>query len=308
MKVIVTGATGFVGRALVQALRGAKHDVIALVRDVDRARALLGVDLNYAQIADAAGVAVALLGSDAVINLAGEPIMGGPGQRFGVAHRAALESSRIGTTSALVGAIAALPAAQRPRLLVSASAIGFYGDRGEEELDETSTSGAGYLSELSQRWESSAVTAKPLGLRVVTPRIGVVLGLGGGALGRLLPIFRMGLGGPWGSGRQYLSWIHLHDLVAIFVAALTDEQLSGPINATAPHPVTVKEFARSLGQALHRPAFVPAPALALRAAFGAAADTLLHSQRVFPRAMTAVGFRFRFPELPGALADIVGAP
>ncbi len=196
-------------------------------------------------------------------------------------------------------------ARQRPRVLVSGSAVGDYGDRGDEILTEDSAKGDGFLADLCRDWEDEARKAEALGLRVVLLRTGVVLGRGGGALAQMLPAFRLGAGGPIGSGRQYLPWIHLHDLVGVIVAALGDDRMRGPINGVGPEPVTSRDFAKALGRALHRPAVLPAPALALRVIFGQAADVLLASQRVVPAALERLAFPFAFPTLDAALADVL---
>jgi ligand-binding SRPBCC domain-containing protein len=193
-------------------------------------------------------------------------------------------------------------------VLVSGSAVGYYGDRASEVLSEDAAPGNDFLAQLCRDWEAAAHPAEGLGLRVVMLRTGVVLGRDGGALAQMLPPFRLGAGGPVGSGRQYLPWIHLHDLVAIIAAALVDERVRGPVNGVAPEPVTSREFATALGRALHRPAILPTPAFALRVIFGEAATVLLGSQRVEPAALGRLGFSFAFPTLEGALANILGGP
>jgi uncharacterized protein len=302
MRVLVTGATGFIGRALVPFLRRDGHEVVAWVRSEGRARASLGAEVDTLEASTGRDGLVAELGRcDAVVNLAGEPVMGG---RWTRSRRAALRDSRVGVTEHLVSALAACPA--RPSVFVSSSAVGYYGDRGDEILTERSMPGADFLAELCQGWEAAAFRAEELGVRVVAIRTGVALGRDGGALAKMLPAFRLGAGGPIGTGRQYMPWIHLHDLVAIIASALGDDRMRGPINAAAPEPVTNHAFTRALGRALRRPAFLPVPALALRAIFGEAASVLLGSQRVDPAALRTAGFHFAFPALDGALADILG--
>lgn len=302
MRVLVTGATGFVGRALVPALQHEGHRVVVFARSARRARARLGADIDAVDAtAGADALSAALRGCDAVINLAGEPIAG---KRWTQARRAALRSSRVIATRELVQAMARTPT--KPRVLVSASAVGFYGNRGDAVLDERAQPGTGFLAELCIEWEAAAMVAKAFGARVVLPRIGVVLGRDGGALGKMLPPFSLGLGGPMGSGQQYLPWIHLHDLVRILVSALTDDRIEGPVNAVAPDAVTNREFSKALGSALQRPAVVPVPSLALRLAMGEAAAVLLDGQRVAPAVLARIGFPFLFPTLTSALADIVG--
>jgi uncharacterized protein (TIGR01777 family) len=301
MRIFVTGATGFIGRAVVARLQRDGHSVIAWTRDSKRAHKVLGDGID---IVDAAGGSAALSSSlpasDAVVNLAGEPIVG---RRWTAARRRQLVDSRVGVTEALVASMEA--SSSRPRVLVSASAVGYYGDRAGEMLAEDSTRGEGFLADLCARWEAAARRAEALGTRVVLPRIGVVLGAGGGALARMLPPFRLGLGGPLGSGRQYMAWIHRHDLASIVAAALGDDSYRGPLNGVAPQTVTNGEFSRALGRALRRPAILPLPATALRMIFGEAATVLLDSQRVMPQVLAARGFQWRFPAIDGALDEIV---
>ena len=300
MQVLVTGATGLVGRALVQRLLGGRHRVLAAVRDVDAARARLGPDVQTVRIDDDAALVAAMGSCAAVVNLAGEPILGGPlrGQR-----RRAVVESRVGLTQRLV--VAMERARTRPAVMVSASAIGWYGDRGDAVVDEDASTGTGWLAELCRDWELAATEATRLGVRVAIARIGVVLGADGGALGRLLPVFRTGLGGPIGRGRQFMSWILLDDLVEMLMTAVTDARWSGAFNATAPLPVTNRQFTRALARAVRRPAFVPVPPFALRLVFGAAAEVLTGGQRVMPGRATELGFRFRCRDLDSALAALL---
>ncbi len=302
MRVFVTGATGFIGRALVPLLQREGHSVMAWARSERRARDLLGAAVEIIPAgAGSEALVPALERSDAVVNLAGEPLMGG---RWTAARRAILADSRIEVTGQLVRAMAA--AKMRPRVFISGSAVGYYGDRGDERLTETSASGDGFLAGLCREWEAAAQPAELLGVRVVLLRTGVVLGRAGGALAQMLPPFQFGLGGPVGSGTQYLPWIHLHDLVKIIAVVLADDRYRGPVNGVAPGEATSRSFARALGRALHRPARLPLPALALKAIFGRAATVLLASQRVQPRALDERRFEFDFPTLDAALADIVG--
>lgn len=302
MRVLVTGATGFVGRALVPVLRREGHSVVAWVRSEMRARARLGAEIETVDARSGIeALTSALEQCDAVINLAGEPILGG---RWTAARRESLRDSRVGFTENLVRALAA--SRRRPRVLVSGSAVGYYGDRADEILKEDAARGSGFLADLCRDWEAAARKAEDLGLRVVTIRTGVVLGRDGGALAQMLLPFRLGLGGPVGPGRQYLPWIHLHDLVAMIASALVDKRMRGPINGVGPAPATSRDFAKALGRALRRPAFLPTPALALRLIFGQAAEVLLGSQRVVPAALGLLGFTFAFPTLDAALADVLG--
>jgi hypothetical protein len=301
MRILITGATGFLGRALVSALAGEGHQEIAWVRSAERARGLLGAGVEIV-VASSGGYALreALERCDAVVNLAGEPILGG---RWTQARRRALAGSRVQLTQQLVQAIK--EAHPRPGILVSGSAVGYYGDRGVELLQETSPAGAGFLAQLCQDWEAAGRAAEDAGLRVTILRTGIVLGREGGALARMLPPFRLGVGGPIGSGRQYMPWIHLHDFIHIILSALADGRYWGAVNAVAPEAATNREFARALGHALHRPAALPVPALALRLLFGEAAAVLLGSQRIEPQRLRELGFPFRFPALDKALADIL---
>jgi hypothetical protein len=302
MRVFVTGATGFIGRALIPRLQRDGHAVVAWVRSPARARGLLGAEVELVQ-ADAApdALVAAIARADAVVNLAGEPLMGG---RWTAARRAVLEDSRITVTEQLVRAMA--EAKSCPRVFMSGSAVGYYGDRADERLTEASSGGDDFLARLCRRWERAAQDAERLGVRVVLLRTGVVLGRAGGALAQMLPPFQVGVGGPIGSGMQYLPWIHLHDLVKVIAVALVDERYRGPVNGVAPEQATSRTFARALGRALHRPALLPVPALALKAIFGEAATVLLASQRVDSRVLQEHQFSFDFPTLDSALEDIVG--
>ena len=301
MRVLITGATGFIGRALVPILRREGHQLIALVRSVERARSLLGAEVEVVPLsAGTNALRAGLERSDAVVNLAGEAIMGG---RWTEARRQLLVESRLHLTKQLVSAIA--EARPRPRTLISGSAVGYYGDRGSEVLRESSPHGSDFLARLCVEWEAAARSAEDSGLRVVTLRTGVVLGRDGGVLAQMLPPFRLGVGGPVGSGRQYMPWIHLDDLVRIIATALKDDRYAGPVNGAAPEQATSREFARALGRALHRPAVLPVPALALKVIFGEASSVLLGSQRIEPRRLRELGFTYSFPLLDHALADIV---
>jgi uncharacterized protein (TIGR01777 family) len=301
MRVLITGATGFIGRALVPILLGEGHQLIALVRSEERARSLLGAEVETVALSsDVKALREALERSDAVVNLAGESIMGG---RWTEARRRVLVESRVQLTKQLVSAIA--EARPRPKTLISGSAVGYYGDHGTEVLHESSPGSNDFLARLCQDWEAAARLAEGFGLRVMTLRTGVVLGRDGGAMAQMLPPFRFGVGGPLGSGRQYMAWIHLHDLVRVIATALTDDRYEGSVNCVAPEEATNREFASALGRALHRPAVLPVPALALRVIFGEAAGVLLGSQRVEPRRLRELGFSCRFPTLDQAVADIV---
>jgi len=301
MRIFVTGATGFIGRALIPRLRRDGHTIIAWVRSEARARSLLGAEVELVRAGGPDVMTAALSRSDAVVNLAGEPVLG---KRWTPARRRILEESRIGVTRDLVRAIAA--ASPRPRVLVSGSAVGWYGDRGDERLTEASAPGDDFLARLCRQWEDAALAAEASGVRVALLRTGVVLGRDGGALEQMLTPFRLGVGGPVGSGRQYFPWIHLHDLVGAIAAMIADDRYRGPVNGVAPQEATSRSFAAALGRALHRPAILPMPAFALRVIFGEAASVLLASQRAEPRVLIANGFTFAFPDLDRALADILG--
>jgi uncharacterized protein (TIGR01777 family) len=302
MRVFVTGATGFIGRALIPRLQRDGHTVVAWVRSPVRARGILGAEVELVH-ADTAlgGLVAAIERCDAVVNLAGEPLMGG---RWTAGRRAVLERSRIAVTEQLVRAMAEVKTCLR--VFISGSAVGYYGDRGDEPLTEASSGGEDFLARLCRRWERAALDAERVGARVVLLRTGVVLGRAGGALAQMLPPFQFGAGGPVGSGTQYLPWIHLHDLVKIIAVALVDDRYRGPVNGVAPEQATSRSFARALGRALHRPAILPLPALALKVLFGEAATVLLASQRVDPRVLRQHQFAFDFPTLDSALEDIVG--
>jgi uncharacterized protein (TIGR01777 family) len=236
--------------------------------------------------------------ADVVIHLAGEPVA----QRWTAEARQRIRESRVTGTRKLVEAMATL--SRRPEALICASAIGYYGSRGDEILTESSAPGSGFLPEVCIAWEREAQAAEAFGMRVVRVRIGIVLDAGGGALQRMLPPFRMGAGGRLGSGRQWMSWIHLEDLAGLFHLAV-ESQVQGPLNGVAPYPVTNSDFTRELARALRRPAVFPVPGFALRLLFGEMADLLLGSQRVAPGAAEAAGFRFRFPQLAPALASLL---
>jgi hypothetical protein len=232
-----------------------------------------------------------------VIHLAGEPIA----QRWSPTVREAIRASRTTGTANLVAGIEAVP--QRPRVLVSASAVGFYGDRGDERLTEDSAPGDGFVAEVCVAWERAALAARELGLRVCVLRTGVVLDRHGGALAKMLPPFRIGVGGPVAGGRQFISWIGLGDMAQLYLAALDDARYDGPLNATAPTPVTNADFSRALGHALHRPAALPVPAAALRLLYGPMAEIVTGGQNVVPARLLELGHAFERPELDGALAD-----
>jgi hypothetical protein len=278
VNIAITGASGMIGKRLQQRFAEAGHTPRAIAR------------------------AAAVPSCDALVHLAGEPIA----QRWTEAAKKRIYDSRVEGTRNLVNALS--KQSNRPRVLVCASAVGFYGSRGDEILTEKSPAGAGFLPHLAIDWEESARLAEPLGIRVISLRFGMILGHGG-ALAKLLPPFRLGAGGRLGSGRQWMSWIHIDDAVSLILFAIENTAgaaLRGSVNATAPHPVTNDEFTRRLAAALHRPAIFPVPAFALKLAFGEMSEVLLDSQRVLPTAAQAAGFHFQYPELAAALENILG--
>lgn len=292
LRVAVTGSSGLVGRSLVPFLSAGGHEVRRLVRSRDR----LGPGDVYWSPERGEIDAAGLDGVDAVIHLAGETVS----ERWTAEHKRAIRESRLRGTSVLGRALAALP--EPPKVLVSASAVGYYGDAGDREIDESSPPGSDFLAGVAREWEGAAVPAAERGIRVVHPRFGVILSPAGGALERLLPPFRLGAGGKIASGRQWMSWVALDDVIGALHFLLFTDSLAGPVNVTSPNPVTNAEFARTLGHVLRRPAIATVPALALKLMFGEMAEVmLLGGQRVLPRRLTAAGFRFRHPTLEEAL-------
>ncbi|HVS51674.1 MAG TPA: TIGR01777 family oxidoreductase [Opitutaceae bacterium] len=292
MKIAIAGASGLIGRALTRALRVAGHDVVRLVR-----RATVADDEIAWNPEKGEWDAARWRGIDAVVNLAGENIAAG---RWTAARRERILRSRLDATRTLVRAMNAFES--RPRVFLSASAVGFYGDRGDELLTEASAIGNGFLSEVCLAWETHAEGAARSGVRTALLRFGTVLAGEGGALGKMRPIFRCGLGGRLGSGRQWMSWIAIDDAVGAILHALRDERCAGALNIVAPAPVPNAEFTRTLGRVLHRPAWLPVPAWALRVAFGRMADdALLASTRAVPEKLGAAGYAFRHPTLESAL-------
>ena len=298
MKVVVAGASGFLGTALVRSLRADGVDVLRLVRRGARADDEREWDPANRRL-DPAHIA----GADAVVTLAG---VGVGDHRWTESYKQAILSSRLDATTTLASTIAAVSADQRPGVLLSVSAVGYYGDTGEEAVDESSPSGDGFLADVVRQWEAAAQPASDAGVRVVLPRCGVVLGADGGALGKVLPIFRLGLGGRLGSGRQWMSWIALPDLIAAMRFLLNSDQ-SGPVNVTAPEPVRNRDYTKALGRAVRRPALAWVPPPALRAALGGFADEgVLVSQRVLPARLEEAGFDFTYGDIDAALAALIG--
>jgi len=297
MKITVTGATGFIGKRLVERLLEQAHAVHILGRT---ARTPLPSNVQFSLWNAVAGEPPeeCIREADAIVHLAGEPVS----QRWTPEVKRRIWSSRVDGTRHLVQALARRTAPLP--VLVSASAIGYYGSRGDEILTEESPPGSGFLAELGAAWEREALQATQLGTRVVLPRIGIVLGRGG-ALAVMLPPFRAGLGGRLGDGRQWMSWIHLDDLVSLVLFALDRPALQGPLNATAPNPVRNDEFTETLARVLRRPAIFPVPLFGLRVLFGEMSEVMLASQRVLPKAAEAAGFKFSFPELGPALKHVL---
>jgi uncharacterized protein (TIGR01777 family) len=297
MNITISGASGFIGRRLLKVLGGAGHSLHVLSRHAGT-NLPNGMRLSVWDPAKGAPPRESLENADVVVHLAGEPVA----QRWTAGAKARIRESRVTGTRHLVEALAALP--RKPAALVCASAIGYYGDRGDEVLDESAAAGTGYLPEVCVAWEREAVAAEAVGLRVVRVRIGLVLDPRGGAFQRMLPPFRLGIGGRLGSGQQWMSWIHLSDLAELFRFAI-ENPVRGVLNGVAPAPVRNAEFTRHLAGALRRPAIFPVPTLGLKLLFGEMAQVLVESQRVLPRAAEAAGFRFRYPELGPALADLL---
>jgi uncharacterized protein len=302
MRITVTGATGLIGTRLVAALLERGDEVTVLSRRPENARRMLGVEAIGWRPEDEPAPAEALAGRDGIVHLAGESIA----QRWTPENKARIRSSReVGTARLVEGLKLSEP---RPGVLVSASAVGYYGARGAERLDETAAPGTGFLADVCKGWESAAATATELGVRVVSLRTGVLLDRDDGGLARMLPVFRLGIGGPVAGGDQYISWITPGDLVRMYLAALDDPQWSGPLNATAPEPVTNREFAETLGRVLHRPARLPVPARALQVLYGDMASVVTTGQRAVPARATERGFEFRHSAIQGALAAAVASP
>ncbi|MEA2348397.1 MAG: uncharacterized protein QOG62_2184 [Thermoleophilaceae bacterium] len=296
MRIVVTGATGTIGPALVKELEARGDEVVALVRDPAKGRRLLGVE-SVAWTHPKLEVAPreAIEGADAVVNLLGEPVA----QRWTEEAKHEIHSSRVLGTRNLVEGIAL--ADRRPKVLVSGSATGWYGARGDEKVDETTPAARDYLAQVTVDWEHEARRAEDLGLRVVLTRTGVVLSPDGGALAKMLPPFKLGVGGPVAGGKQYMPWIHVDDVVGAILFSIDNDEASGPINLSAPTPVTNAEFSKALGRVLKRPAFAPVPAFAIKALYGEMSEIVTTGARAVPRRLEELGYTFRQPELEAAL-------
>lgn len=307
MKIVITGATGFVGTRLVEGLQADGHDLVVLTRQASHGQQVFPVAsfprveiIEYTPLASGPWQGV-LAGSDAVINLAGAPIS----ERWTTTHKQAILDSRHLGTEKLVEALA--QADPRPRVWINASAIGYYGTSETASFDETSPAGADFLSQVCQGWEGAALAVKHYGPRLVILRLGIVLGRGG-AVAKMLPVFRLFAGGPIGNGRQWFSWIHREDIVALIRRALTDDQMEGVYNATAPQPVRMAEFCKTLGQVLNRPSWLPVPEFVLETVLGDGAQVVLEGQQVLPQRLQGLGFDYQYPQVREALQEVVQGP
>jgi hypothetical protein len=298
MNITLTGATGFIGRRLIARLATEPHQLHALSRHTNIKFGDTAVWITKWDPTAEDPPPESVANADAIVHLAGEPVA----QRWTPEAKRKIRESRVESTQRLVRALSTQP--RKPSILVCASAVGIYGSRGDEVLTESSAPGNDYLAEVCQEWENQARAAESLGVRVARIRTGIVLGKGGGALEKMLPPFKAFVGGRIGSGKQWMSWIHLDDLVGIICHALTNP-MSGAFNGTAPSPVTNSDFTSELGRALGRPALFPVPGFALKAMFGEMAEMLLGGQRVLPRATEAAGYRFQYPQLGPALRNIL---
>jgi uncharacterized protein len=305
MRIFVTGATGLVGRRLVRALHERGDQAVILTRRADHARELFG---NNASVVEGDPMRSGpwmdtVADCDAVIHLAGENVFA---RRWNADFKKLLRDSRILSTQHVVEALRRRPlrADGQAKVLVNASAIGYYGPHGDEKLTEDSEPGSDFLAQLCVEWERAACAAESAGVRVAMVRVGVVLDKEGGALAKMLTPFRLFAGGPVGSGRQWMSWIHYDDLVNLFLFAVDNAQVQGALNGTAPNPVTNREFSKALGRVLHRPSFVWTPQAALRIVLGEVADIVATGQRVLPKRALELGYSFQYPRLDAALAHI----
>jgi uncharacterized protein len=303
MRVLITGATGTIGLSVADALRTRGDQVVALSRDPERGQRVLGAGVEvhaWAHPTQEPPPPAALAGVDAVMHLLGEPIA----QRWTDEARERIRDSRVLSTRSLVAGLEALSDGERPRVLISQSATGYYGARGNAPLDEQASAGQDFLAEVVVAWEHEAQAAGPT-MRVVCTRTGVVLSRSGGALAKMLPFFKLGIGGPVAGGRQYVPWIHHDDVVGALIRCVDDPGAEGPVNVTAPNPVTNAELSRALGRALGRPAVLPVPGLAVRLLYGEMADVVTKGQRAVPARLRQLGYEFSHSEVEPALRDVL---
>ncbi len=293
MRIVITGSSGLIGTPLVAHLRGQGHEVVRLVRRAAASRDEIAWNPATGQMGPLGVV-------DAAVNLAG---VGIGAHRWTSSYKAQIRQSRLDSTGLLAKSLAAME--PLPKVLVSASAVGYYGDRGDEVLDESSGRGDGFLVEVVENWEEATKPASDVGIRVVTARSGLVMARDGGALGRMLPLFRLGLGGKLGNGQQYWSFISLDDEVRAIAYCLEMESLAGPVNLTAPHPVTNEVVTRTLAHAMHRPSFATVPGFAMRIGLGELSSDVLGGQRVIPKKLLASSFEFHHPDIASVIATVV---
>lgn len=302
MRIFITGGTGFIGRRLLSGLLESGHEVTTISRNAVKAKALLGdkVSVIGGNPSEPGEWQEEVGRSDAIVNLCGEPILD---QKWTEKRKQLLLNSRILPTRLIVDAISR--SNRKPEVLISGSAIGYYGGRGDEKLTEDAAPGNDFAAQLCRGWEAEARKAEVFGIRVANLRTGEVLGAGGGVLAPMLGLFKFYAGGPLGSGRQYMSWIHIDDHVAITNFTLMNKNIAGPINLTGPNPVTNRDFSKALGKALGRPSWLPAPSFALRLKFGEGASLILEGQRVVPKKALDNGYKFKFANLDEALMDVL---
>jgi uncharacterized protein (TIGR01777 family) len=306
MKVAITGATGFVGSRLVERLQAEGHQVLVLARNFQRAMQMFPqsafpvVEVISYNSLESGEWQKSLSGCDSVVNLAGEPIS----ERWTATHKQSILDSRVVGTQKLVEAIA--QANPKPQVLVNASAIGFYGTSETATFDETSAAGNDFLADVCQQWEAEAQKVKDAGVRLVILRLGIVLGMGG-AIAKMLTPFKLFAGGPIGSGQQWFSWIHREDVITLILQALTQPNIEGVFNATAPNPVRMTEFCNTLGEVINRPSWLPVPAFAIEALLGDGAIVVLEGQQVLPQRTQAIGFEYQYPTLKPALEEVLAA-
>lgn len=295
MKVAISGVSGLVGSALRESLTNDGHEVIAISRRSSLPPLkTLTWDVENGRF-DASG----LENVDVVVHLAGEPVA----QRWNDERKQAIRDSRVDSARLLVEGLKSLK--NPPKLLASASAVGFYGDGGDTELDESAPPGTGFLPDVCQEWEKATMEALGVGIRATSIRTGIVLSTKGGALPQMLLPFKLGVGGPVGTGSQWMPWIHIDDIVGAYRFVIDNDDLVGAVNGTAPNPVTNAEFSKALGRALHRPAFLPAPAFGLKILFGEMSEILLEGQRAIPKKLLTAGYEFKYPEVGAALKDVI---